>query len=71
MTANNWSTEKWPADVPREITGFEKPAFTILDDAADAYPQQVCTIFSGATRTYAQVRDLSLIHISEPTRPKR
>ena len=57
MTANAWPTEKWPQAVPREISGFEKPAFTILDEPADAYPDTVCTIFSGATRTYTQVRD--------------
>jgi len=57
MTANNWKTDKWPEHVPREISGFEKPAFSILDDSADAYPDAVCTIFNGASRTYAQVRD--------------
>ena len=57
MTANNWPTEKWPTGVPREISGFEKPAFSILDDSADAYPEKVCTIFNGAARTYAEVRD--------------
>jgi long-chain acyl-CoA synthetase len=57
MTANNWPTEKWPTSVAREISGFEKPAFSILDDSADAYPKEVCTIFNGAARTYAQVRD--------------
>ncbi len=57
MTANNWPTEKWPTGVPREISGFEKPAFSILDNSADAYPEKVCTIFNGAARTYAQVRD--------------
>jgi long-chain acyl-CoA synthetase len=54
MTASAWPTEKWLQAVPREISGFEKPAFTILDDPADAYPDMVCTIFSGATRTYTQ-----------------
>jgi long-chain acyl-CoA synthetase len=57
MAPNNWPTEKWPADVPREISGFEKPAFSILDDSADKYPEKVCTIFNGASRTYSQVRD--------------
>ena len=57
MTANNWPTEKWPIGVPREISGFEKPVFSIRDDSADAYPEKVCTIFNGAARTYAQVRD--------------
>ena len=57
MTANNWPTENWPPGVPREISGFEKPVFSILDDSADKYPEKVCTIFNGATRTYSQVRD--------------
>jgi long-chain acyl-CoA synthetase len=45
MTANNWSTENWPAGVPREISGFQKPAFSILDDSADAWPEKIFTIF--------------------------
>ena len=57
MTTNNWSTEKWPVGVPREISGFKKPAFSIIDQSADIYPDKVCTIFNGAARTYAQVRD--------------
>ena len=57
MIANNWSTEKWPSHVPREIKGFQKPAYTILDDPADNYPEQIFTIFNGGTRTYSQVRD--------------
>ena len=57
MVANNWITEKWPEHVPREIQGFEKPGFSILDDSADTYPDHVFTIFGGGTRTYSQVRD--------------
>jgi len=59
MATNNWSTEKWPVGVPREISGFIKPAYSILDDSADIYPDKVFTIFNGAARTYAQVRDIA------------
>nr|MBL0716270.1 AMP-binding protein [Desulfobacterales bacterium] len=57
MHVNTWSTERWPQGVPRDIGGYHKPYFSILDDAASEYPQAVFTIFSGADRTYAQVRE--------------
>jgi long-chain acyl-CoA synthetase len=57
MAANNWLTAKWPKGVPREISGFEKSLFSILDETADKYPQEIYTVFSGGIRTYAQVRD--------------
>ncbi len=59
MAANNWITDFWPEGVPREIDGFDKPLFSILDDSAAEYPQQVYTIFSGATRNYTQVREMA------------
>jgi len=43
--------------VPTEISGYEKPLFTILDDAARDYPNQVYTVFNDAGRSFAQVRD--------------
>jgi long-chain acyl-CoA synthetase len=57
MTTRDWPTRYWPQGVAREISGFEKPVFSILDETAAQYPNQVYTIFNGATRTYAQVRD--------------
>ncbi len=57
MTTQDWPTTYWPKDVPRRITGFERPVFSILDEAAASYPDSVYTIFNGATRTFAQVKD--------------
>ena len=57
MAANNWLTAKWPKGVPREISGFEKSLFSILDETADKYPKEVYTVFNGGIRTYTQVRD--------------
>lgn len=57
MTATTWPATNWPADVPHEISDYEKPLYAILDESADNYPDQVYTIFNDARRTYAQVRD--------------
>jgi len=57
MHTNTWPTDRWPQGVPRDITGFDKPLFSILDDAAAEYPNQVYTVFSGASRTFAQVQE--------------
>jgi len=56
MTPQGWLTPHWPEGVPLSVSGFDKPLFSILDDAARAYPDNVYTIFSDATRTFAQVR---------------
>ena len=57
MTAGGWPTPHWPEGVPREIRGYEKPLFSVLDETARAFPDRVYTVFSDAGRTYAQVRD--------------
>jgi long-chain acyl-CoA synthetase len=57
MHANTWPTDRWPQGVPRDITGYNKPLFSILDDAASNYPNQVYTVFSGAHKTFAQVQE--------------
>jgi long-chain acyl-CoA synthetase len=56
MTLQPWPTPYYPEGVPREIDGWQKPLFALLDESADRYPDQVYTIFNGARRTYAQVR---------------
>lgn len=48
---------KWPLGVAHTITDFDKPLFTILDEAARDYPDETYTIFSGATRTFSKVKD--------------
>jgi long-chain acyl-CoA synthetase len=57
MAATTWPAPNWPEDVPHEISGYEKPLFSLLDESASKYPNQVYTIFNGATRTFAQVKD--------------
>ncbi|MFC1815333.1 AMP-binding protein, partial [Thermodesulfobacteriota bacterium] len=57
MDSKPWPTSKWPEDVPHELTGFEKSLFSVLDDTARKYPDQVYTIFNDGTRTFAQVKD--------------
>jgi long-chain acyl-CoA synthetase len=57
MTATTWSTPNWPEDVPHDISGYEKPLFSVLDESASKYPDQVYTVFNDATRTYTQVKD--------------
>ena len=57
MAATNWPTPNWPEGVSHDVSGYEKPLFSVLDNAAQEYPGQVYTIFSDGTRTYAQVKD--------------
>jgi len=57
MNLRPWQAAKWPQGVPREISGFEKPVYAILDDSAQKYPDKVFTIFNDGVRTYAQVKD--------------
>lgn len=57
METKLWHGAKWPEGVRHEITGYEKPLFTILDEAARDYPQSVYTIFASAGRTFLQVKD--------------
>jgi long-chain acyl-CoA synthetase len=57
MTAKPWHGEKWPQGVPFEVSGYEKPLWTILDDSAQKYPNQTYTTFNDAVRTYSQVKD--------------
>jgi long-chain acyl-CoA synthetase len=57
MAAKPWQGEKWPENVPFEVSGYDKPLFTVLDETAETYPDQVYTIFNDATRTFSQVKD--------------
>jgi long-chain acyl-CoA synthetase len=57
MASKPWHGPKWPKDVPYEISGYERPLTSILDTTAKLYPDHTYTIFEGATRTFAQVKD--------------
>jgi long-chain acyl-CoA synthetase len=69
-----WHGPKWPEGVPYEITGYEKPLFSILDEAALNYPDKTYTIFNDFTRTFAQVKDtaerVANFLVSRGIRPK-
>jgi len=57
MAFGPWDTPRWPEGVPREITGFEKPIFSLLDQSAKTYPDNTFTIFNGRFKSYARVRN--------------
>jgi len=52
-----WHGSKWPEGVPYEVSGYDKPLFSILDETARDYPNQTYTIFNDFMRTFAQVKD--------------
>ena len=52
-----WKTPFWPEGVSHTISDYKFPLFKFLDDSARNYPDNVFTIFNGATRTYAQVKE--------------
>ncbi len=57
MVSTTWPTSNWPEGVAHEVSDYEKPLFSILDESARDYPDQVYTIFNDAIRTYTQVKD--------------
>lgn len=57
MTTKPWHSDKWPEGVSFDISGYEKPLFSILDESTQKYPNLVYTIFNDATRTFAHVKD--------------
>jgi len=57
MSRKPWESPKWPENVPHEITGFEKPLYSLLDDTAREFPNATYTIFADVSRTYVQVKD--------------
>jgi len=57
MALEAWPTDQWPDGVSREISGFEKPLYSLLDESVRNYPDGVYTIFNDATRTFSQVKD--------------
>jgi len=57
MAAKLWQGSKWPEGTAFELSGYEKPVYSLLDDTAQEFPNNVYTIFNDATRTFAQVKD--------------
>lgn len=59
MAFKPWDTPFWPEGVPREITGYEKPLFSLLDESAKNFPNETYTIFNGRLKSYADVKATS------------
>ncbi len=57
MDSENRSRSSWPEGVPHEITGYQIPLFSMLDQAAEKYPNQIYTVYQGADRTFKEVKD--------------
>jgi len=57
MADHAWKTPFWPEGVAHTVTDYKFPVFKFLDDAAQNYPDKVFTVFNGASKTYAQVKD--------------
>lgn len=57
MSLQPWPTRNWPDGVPREISGYDKPLFSFLDDSARDYPDKTFTIFNGAERSFSKVKE--------------
>jgi long-chain acyl-CoA synthetase len=57
MREQAWKTPYWPEGVEHTFTDYKFPMFKFLDDSAKKFPDNTFTIFNGATKTYAQVKD--------------
>ena len=59
MAFEPWDTPFWPEGAPREITGYKKPLFSLLDESAKNYPNETYTIFNGRFKSYMDVKETS------------
>ena len=57
MSDQRWETPFWFEGVAHDVNNYHYPLPQILDNTAGKYPDNVHTIFNGAFRTYAQVKD--------------
>ncbi len=57
MSNPAWKTPFWPEGVAHTFTDYKFPIFKFLDDSAKNYPNNVFTLFNGASKTFAQVKD--------------
>jgi long-chain acyl-CoA synthetase len=57
MEKKPWHGARWPEGVAFDVQDYNQPVYTLLDEAARQYPNNVYTIFNDGTRTYAQVKD--------------
>ncbi len=59
MSSTGWNTLFWPEGIGRDISDCHHPLTELLEKTARQYPESVYTIFNGAVRTYAEVKDTS------------
>jgi long-chain acyl-CoA synthetase len=57
MASKPWHGSRWPEGVPHEVSGFDKPLYSFLDNAARDYPDATYTIFADVAHTFRQVKD--------------
>lgn len=57
MNDSVWQTPFWPEGVSHTPGEYLFPVYHILEEAEKTYPDNVYTIFNGATRTYRQVKE--------------
>jgi len=57
MVDKVWNTPFWPEGVATAIDNYKFPVFRFLDDTAKKYPDLPYTLFEGARKTYAQVKE--------------
>lgn len=57
MAEKVWKTPFWPEGVAHTCEDYHFPVFKFLDDAAADYPDHPFTVFNGAKKSFAQVKD--------------
>ena len=57
MDGKPWHGPKWPEGVPFELDHYEKSVSSMIDETARRSPDATYTIFAGARRTFARVRE--------------
>ncbi|MCG8635835.1 MAG: long-chain fatty acid--CoA ligase [Desulfobacterales bacterium] len=57
MPEQVWKTAHWPEGVAHDVKDYKFPIFKLLDDSARDYPDNVFTVFNGASKTFSQVKD--------------
>jgi long-chain acyl-CoA synthetase len=57
MKEELWHTKRWPSTVKKTLDYPDKPLFALLDNIAAEHPDSPSTIWSGVSRTFAEVKD--------------
>ncbi len=57
MQSPEWQTPYWPEGVAHDVKDYHSPLFKLLDDTAREFPNNPFTVFNGAEKTFAQVKN--------------